>query len=50
MLLERLEPVSPVVPARQHISWTYVDMPESSTCASGKTLFPEVALVLTSLI
>jgi hypothetical protein len=33
MLLEWLEPVSPVVPARQHISWTYVDMPESSTCA-----------------
>ena len=33
MLLEWLEPASPVAPARQHISWTYVDMPESSTCA-----------------
>ena len=32
-LLEWLEPVSPVVPARQQIGWTYVDMPESSTCA-----------------
>ena len=32
-LLEWLEPVSPVVPAHQQISWTYVDMPESSTCA-----------------
>ena len=29
-LLEWLEPVSPVAPARQHISWIYVDMPESS--------------------
>jgi len=32
-LLEWLEPVSPVVPARQQVGWTYVDMPESSTCA-----------------
>ena len=33
MLLEWLEPVSPVAPAHQHISWIYVDMPESSTHA-----------------
>ena len=36
MLLEWLEPVSPVVPARQNIGWTYVDMPESSMCADGE--------------
>jgi hypothetical protein len=48
MLLERLEPVSPVVPARQHIGWTYVDMPESSTCAGGESCwyqFPKLDLV-----
>jgi len=33
MSLDWLEPVSPVVPARQHMSWTYLDMPESSACA-----------------
>ena len=33
MSLDWLEPVSPVVPARQRMSWTYLDMPESSTCA-----------------
>ena len=48
MLLELLEPVSPVNPARQHISWTYVDMPESSTCAGGESCWyqsPELDLV-----
>jgi hypothetical protein len=35
-LLESLEPVSPVVPARQQISWTYVYMPDSSTCIGGE--------------
>ena len=33
MSLDWLEPVSPVIPACQHMSWTYLDMPESSTCA-----------------
>ena len=33
MSLDWLEPVSPVVPARQRMSWTYLDMPESSMCA-----------------
>ena len=32
-LLDWLEPVSPVVPAHQCMSWTYLNMPESSTCA-----------------
>jgi len=47
-LLEWLERVSPVIPARQHISWTYVDMPESSTRAGEENCWnqlPELDLV-----
>jgi len=36
MLLDWLEPATPVVPACQHISWLYVDMSESSMCAGGE--------------
>ena len=34
--LDRLEPVTPVVLACQHISWIYDNMSESSTCAGSK--------------
>jgi len=36
MSLDWLEPVSPVIPACQCMSWTYLDMPESSTCAGAE--------------
>jgi len=36
MSLDWLEPVSPVIPARQCMSWIYPDMPESSTCAGAE--------------
>jgi hypothetical protein len=49
-LLEWPEPVSPLVPVCQRISWIDVDMPESSTCAGGENHWnqwaPELDLVL----
>jgi len=49
MSLDWLEPVSPVVPARQHMSWTYLDMPESSMCAgTGNHWYQLLALDLDS--